>query len=293
MEKEDKIKVIYLIGMGHSGSTLMDLIMDCHSQVVGVGELCAYHTSLRRIERNRFCSCGQRLNKCSFWRGIFRGLPDFNLSLSQTKKDFLLKKEKYIYFIGGKKYQTDLAEYIRLSEELYQRILSQTGKKVIFESSKCPYRAETLLKSKKIEMILVHLVRDGRGVAYSYFKSNRSPKYAIKQWGMANIKTEIVKRRNPVRNIFVKYTDFAKAPQKVLTCILSSTGLRFELPMMNFREKTHHQAGGNKKLRLWEKSQEIKEDIEWRSKLPFFYKFLFNVSFGWLNLFYKFKKTDC
>lgn len=137
---------------------------------------------------------------------------------------------------------------------------------------------------------MLHLVRNGSGVAYSNIKLGRSGFYFMKKWLVTNLKIEIIKRRNKnVRNIFILYEDFVNNPESVLKYILNQVGLFFEDKMLSFKSVIHHQSGGNLKLRIYEKSDEIKLDNEWKSKMPAKDRFIFNCLFGWLNLFYKIK----
>ena len=47
--------------------------------------------------------------------------------------------------------------------------------------------------------------------------------------------------------------------------------------MLKFREKVHHQTGGNLKLRFWKKDQVIKPDEEWKTKMPILDRLIFNL----------------
>jgi len=285
-----KIPVICLVSAGRSGSTLLDLVMDAHSQIIGVGELFQYK---EQIKRRALCSCGKEVEKCPFWQKVFAGFSFPTLKIFQTKLDFLFAKQRYWANINGKKKLIDLSKYIQLNEEIYKRIIEFSGKSVVFDSSKDIYRAEALLKSKKLEVTLLHLVRDGRGVAWSWKRAHpeRSVFHFMKVWAMTNLKIEIAKLRHWDRFIFVRYEDFVQNPQQVLEKILERVGLKFEPTMLNFREKERHQVGGNLTVRFKEKTNEIKEDLSWRENLSLKEKFLFNLYFGWLNLFYQTRKS--
>jgi len=55
--------IIYITSRGHSGSTLLDLLISAHSQVVSVGEL----KVLPRHNNSR-CTCGaENIASCPFW----------------------------------------------------------------------------------------------------------------------------------------------------------------------------------------------------------------------------------
>ena len=85
-----KIPVILLVGEGHSGSTLLDLIMDSHSQIVGVGELSHYS---KHFNFGELCSCGKQIKDCEFWQKVFSDIDASKLPLIYRKKlGFLYNK---------------------------------------------------------------------------------------------------------------------------------------------------------------------------------------------------------
>lgn len=64
---KDKIKVIYISGIGRSGSTLLDLLISTNDSVFSVGEIYKYNELKKR---NIECSCGNKFNKCIFWKNF-------------------------------------------------------------------------------------------------------------------------------------------------------------------------------------------------------------------------------
>jgi len=272
----NKVPVIALIGSSHCGSTLMNLIFDSHSQVAGVGKLAQHQSKLS--DKKGVCGCGKRLEECGFWQKAFHSVDQSKLErFSKKGIDFILKR-KYSH-----------TDYTETTEKVYRNILAHTGKKVIFDSSKVPDRAEVLLQNSNLDIIFLHLVRDGRGVAYSNIKRGRAPFYFIKRWAVNNIKVEIIKMRNrQVKTIFILYEDFATDPEKITKYILKEVGLSFEPGMLSFKDKAHHLVG-NYSLLFLRKDDKIKPNVEWKEKMPIKYKILFNILFGWLNIFYKLK----
>ncbi len=283
-----KLKLILLVSEGHSGSTLIDLVMDSHSKIVGVGELSHY---CKHLPIDEPCSCGERLKNCSFWQKVFKNIDCSKLKIFyRSGVNFLLNKKRYLYYARKEKeFNTD--EYVRLIEKVYKNILFYSGKGVIFDSSKDPDRAEALIRfGKGLDIVLLHLVRNGKGVSYSNIRLGRKSFRFMKKWLFLNLKIEIIKLRNrKVKNIFVSYEDFTKNQKEVLCYILGSVDLLFEPEMLNIRNYIHHQPGGNFKLRITEKSSIIKTDEVWKTEMSIKDRVVFNTLFGWLNLFYKIK----
>lgn len=278
------MKIIFIAGSGHCGSTLLDLILDSHSQVVGVGEL----SNFEKINR---CTCNREFNNCELWGQVLRYINLKNLKVRRSKKNFLLnKKEVSVKNSDELDDLKNIDGWLKINEKTYNKVLETSDSKIVVDSSKSADRAEILGKSENIEPIIVHLVRDGKAVTWSYMRKYNKLLPFMWKWFVSNIKTEIVKRRNNFKYVFVRYEDLVKKPEQVIKRILTETGLEYEPEMLNFRNFTHHEIGGNR-MRL-RKSSKIKEDIEWKQKMPRRYKILFNLLFGWLNFYYKCKKLD-
>ena len=284
---KNKIPIILLLGEGHSGSTLIDVMMNSHPDVVGVGEISHY---CRSLKMDGICSCGEGLKRCSFWKKIFDGLDCSIFKLPYRKKiDFLLNRTNYFYFEGDKEYKFDSQRYTMEVENLFRRIQSVSGKRVIFDSSKTPERAELILGNDNLDILILHLVRDGKGVVYSNYKLGRNPFYFMRRWMSVNLRIEIIKmRQKNIKIMFVHYDDLIKRPEYILNSILKNFDLKFSKEMFKSDGK-YHQVGGNSKSRFFNDISDIKYDKVWEKKLGLLNKIIFNVLFGWLNIFYKYK----
>lgn len=64
--------VIFIGGLGHSGSTLLDMLLGGHEQVVSLGEVYAHlrPDKDRRARRELPCTCGLELSDCELWGPI-------------------------------------------------------------------------------------------------------------------------------------------------------------------------------------------------------------------------------
>lgn len=148
-----KIPVMYILASDHSGSTLTDLILGSHSSIESAGEIDRFDKftsdrhSVDKIQR--ICTCGQQINQCQYWTKVrwelkkICGKTEVNLN-SENPTEFI---ESNYYFISA--------------------ILQTSGKKIFCDSSKNYKRLEKFLKSNLFDVHIVHLVRDGRAVAFS------------------------------------------------------------------------------------------------------------------------------
>ena len=66
---------IYIAGRGHSGSTLLTLLLARHPRVAAIGELSLLSLQIARDESTRWvglCSCGERPMECPVWGRILK-----------------------------------------------------------------------------------------------------------------------------------------------------------------------------------------------------------------------------
>ncbi len=272
------MKVVFILGSGHCGSTLLDLLLDCHSQIVGVGEL-------QHLARNPVCACGRNVVDCPFWYAAATKIK-YDLQVHRKKIDFLLNRPCFWQRRGLDWRRLDSEnDFIGVYQSLFEHILQQSGKEVIVLSSKSVPLFELLQKSEVIEPVVIHLVRDGRAVVWSYMKKYNSTLPFIWKWIAENIKVEILKLRyKQIKFLTINYQQLTRDPEGTLKAILAEMSLPWQSEILNFRDFPHHQVGGNRmKLR---KDSTIKEDLEWKSKMPWQYKILTNFLLGWLNWYY-------
>ena len=70
-------KCIYICSAGHSGSTLLDLLLGSHSNVTSLGEI---NQLSKNLSLNTLCTCGEEIRSCDFWKDIANQLKK-NLGL--------------------------------------------------------------------------------------------------------------------------------------------------------------------------------------------------------------------
>ncbi len=272
--KNKKMKIIFILGSGHCGSTLLDIVLSLNNEIFGLGEI-------GNINKNSVCSCGESLDGCSIWSKINFGNYDF-LKIYRFKKDFVFNKNNFIS-LKNKKIIKNREEIIRQNEKIYENILKISQSSIIIDSSKDIHRFEFLMQSDKIEPSILHIVRDGRAVAWSYYKKYKKCFRYILKWGLENLKIEILKRRYKAPFIFVSYNEFTNNPELVLKNILKKLNLNnYNLDLKNI--KVGHQISGNRMR--FNKNIEIKEDEDWKINMPLRIEIIFNIFFGWLNYYY-------
>ena len=274
------IKLIYICGYGRSGSTLLDILLGQQSSIFGGGEIIglSQHVYLN----DEYCACGERVRSCSFWRPVVeqwqadqssRFIQEYRRVQWKVGAVFSARR-----WFGGR----DLDEFARHTARLMQLMANRSGKPVIVDSSKWPGRGMALAKTKGIDLHVVHLVRDVRGVAWSLSKAYEAdaakglqrvivPKpllYSAARWAYVNLAAEWLGRKvGPSKYLRLRYEDVAADPVNGLRRIASLAGIALDPRDFEDGEfNPAHQVAGNR-LRM-QKAIRIRSDDSWQKEMP-------------------------
>ena len=147
----------------------------------------------------------------------------------------------------------DLRRFLAAAGKFYHDLAQITGASVIIDSSKSPALAALLTQVPGIELHVVHLVRDLRGVVSSgrrtkAYVSATSARRCILQWYWANLGAELLQHR-AAGFLRLRYEDFIVEPQPMLERIASAlTGSPVRCSFLgdgHARIRSQHHALGN------------------------------------------------
>jgi sulfotransferase family protein len=287
-----QISVVYVIGLGRSGSTLLGNLLGELEGFFHAGELRTIWA--RGLRGRRLCGCGFPLDKCPLWSeiltrgfGVLEGASDPRRVVELQRQVLRGRHTPRLLRQLGKHRSRwpALDAYASIATRLYQSIAQVTGAHVIVDSSKRPTDAMLLGLLASVEPYFVHLVRDPRAVAYSWRRHKESPgdgrreemlRYGTvtssRNWLWVNAAAEAVRRRHEHhRSVLLRYEDFVRWPRATVELI---AGLASEYPTQlpfiddrTVRLRANHTAGGNP-IRLLDRPVSISEDDEWLTHQP-------------------------
>lgn len=248
IDKVKKQKIIYIAGAGHSGSTILDMVLAAGEEVIGLGEVKTIldpHT--KDIHYKSYCSCGQKASKCSFWEG-FQHIPQIENSIKENYEALLS------YF--QKKYGQE---------------------KVLLDSSKNSYRYLKYL-NENYDLKVLLLTRNYRSWIYSRKKSAKIPMLqGIFQWIFLNFKIKFQLKKIGVKPIHIGYEEWALYPEYVLRKITKKLQINFSEKMLHPELSHSHIISGNIARIDSDKKKSITYDARWllSSGIQFWSIFLF------------------
>jgi hypothetical protein len=235
---EGRIKVLYVAGLGRSGSTLLGNVLGQVEDFVSVGEVRTIWQ--HGLIQNKVCGCGRLFSECEFWQLIldeaYGGMGKVDpYRMTELRESWARTKHIPLMLTppGKRLISQRLAEYVDNLERLYRAVQTTTDSRVIVDTSKFPSYGFTVSLIPSVDLHVVHLVRDPRAVAHSWLRKKlmpdpETPEYIPRdtptgtsmRWTARNLGTELFWRCYPERYLLLRYEDFVAQPQKALRRVL-------------------------------------------------------------------------
>lgn len=284
-------RMAYILSASHSGSTLLAMLLGSQNKACTVGELRA--PSMGDTEMYR-CSCGKKIKECLFWVSVGnamakRGIENFDITNAGTS----------IYEVPGS-YARRLIEplqrgpvlealrdaalalsptwrnYLRAVQfrnaSLVEVLARLTEAELVIDSSKAVLHLKYLLRNPRLNIKVVHLIRDGRAVALSLIghglncsTREETVAAAAREWRRSNEAAECLIELLPSTQwLRVHYEELCRQPEAILRRVCEFLDLHPDQITMDFRAREQHVLGNEMRLKS---TSEIRLDERWRTQL--------------------------
>jgi hypothetical protein len=281
--------ILLIGGTGRSGSTLLDRLLGEMPGFVAVGEL--RYTWSEALADNRYCGCGARFLDCPFWSEVgsraFGGWDQIDPREAMTLERSITRHRHIPLLAMGDavsaRYAGRLDRYLGMLGPMYAAIRDVSGANVIIDSTKDAAYAHVLRRMPGADVRVLHLVRDSRGVAWSWAKVVRSdpdhymrrfsPPVTALRWVAYNLMVESLGWFG-VPRLLLRYETLVAKPQAALATIASFVGQPLDSEALAFvqgggaRLGAHHTVAGNP-MRMTAGHIDIRLDEAWRTSMPF------------------------
>lgn len=303
-------KCLYICGAGHSGSTLLDMLLGSHSRIASLGEI--INLPMDWATNNR-CTCGAHVRDCDVWSnvvheferkdGIDVTADPYSLNLGPiyavvgdkrvTRGGYRVRRRlkaalHYLELRSGmfgalKPVLRGIHSGLQNNLTLFDLVGERLDADYVVDSSKVYMKAVGLYKLAPERIRIILLIRDGRAVYHSMRKRGFERQFSLDTWytHFRRALPLIERQVDQTHVLTVKYEDLATDPARELERICAFAGLEFEPTMLDFKSKVHHNVNGNDMR--FSNASEIRLDESWRSKLSKEEKQYFMVRAGWLN----------
>jgi len=272
-------------GVGRSGSTVIELALGQLPQACPLGEV--RHLWQRAIVENQRCGCGEPFAACSFWAGVgehaFGGWDRVDLDEVRRLKA-AVDRSRHVPRLLLRRDDERLLRYTGFYRRIYAAARQVSGRSLIIDSSKHISFAACLAADPEVDLRVLHIVRDPRGVAHSWSKQKLrpevttgeaympqySPLHAAAQWDTHNALFAALGRRLGERQRRIRYEDFAADPRGTLVSMAQFVGADAPPEWTNDpgnRTVTlgvQHTVAGNP-MRFTQGPVEVRADHGWRT----------------------------
>lgn len=250
------MKIVYIMGDGRSGSTLLDSILSNLSESISVGECNRFW--VRYYEGKTRCGCGEHMQQCTLWSEVHQRLEkrlhNYNPEAfqRQVKEIQLYKNYKQLSNLIN---SPDWQDFTTVVKEYYSLIAEITGKRIIIDSSKGVSWAYVLQSLDFADVRILHLERKLQAVANSWKKDIRLPEYIeVEEWMPKRSNRQIIKTwlkikvmaKSINRNgsyLYLSYEELCKRPEFWLQKV--AYFVEEKLNVASLIAKPNHAIGGN------------------------------------------------
>lgn len=286
-----RIRVLALAGLGRSGTTLIEYALADGVTMAALGEV--VHLWERGLRRDELCGCGQPFSRCAFWQAVgARAFGGWDRVDADRMVALVARVDRVVNIprIAAPRargtFRHDLEDYLWHYERLYEAATEVSGTRMVVDSSKQPSLFHALLASQRLDLRVLHCVRDPRAVAYAWTKHVRrpeardeadafmtrySPAKTARHWSIHNGAVESLRLRGaPVARL--RYEDFLADPVGSVQRIQRFAGIEMPVPREGLTRHTlvltpSHSCSGNP-MRFGRGTLVLRADDAWRTGLP-------------------------
>jgi hypothetical protein len=284
------MKVLYIVGVGRSGSTLLERVLGAVPGSVNAGELNAIFS--RVSTQDQMCGCGQPFSACDFWRAVgeraYGGWGAVTARMTELQPRLIRQRfvPQMATGVAGPTYRRELAEYLDAYHRLYHAIAKVSGAEVVVDASKSTAQLFALRRIDGLDLRVVNLVRDARGVAYSWSKSGiRKPQSQQGEamgtypphrlavlWATLQLQCSVLSAAAP-HATRVRYEDLVARPRPTVERALQESGLPpADGALAHIGERSVHLDSSHgvagSRTRFTAGRIDLELDDAWRSALP-------------------------
>jgi hypothetical protein len=284
------LPVVYVGGVSRSGSTVLGVMLGQVPGFVWPGEV-------RWIWRkwgaeDQLCGCGEPFRACPFWNMVAAegfGAWDGVDAAETVRLEGEVVRFRTVPLLRAPRvapaFQAKVARYAERVQRLYEAVSRVANGATIVDTTKDPPYAFLLARVPGVDLRVVHLARDPRGVAFSAAKRVVKPDVVGGQELMPQQQAVAAALDYDVYNtlftalgalgvprLFVRYESLVDEPQRQLARALEFAGSSVDVASLDwlqpgsFRIDAHHSASGNP-LRFQRGAAKLRRDEEWRERM--------------------------
>ncbi len=241
-----KPRVLYVLGYGRSGSTVLGMALGQHPGLVNLGEISTLPTFVPgpTYIAPRACGCLLPLDQCPYWQGVARRVGSMAaLAQDGTSLSPSMGWRRYAPWLPEP--SGELPRWAAGASGMYTAAIAEAGAQVAVDTSKGAARAWWLWKSGAVDLQFVWLTRRLEGVIRSQIRHGNAAFKTALSWRLAQRQAAQMARvaeRAGLRVPRMSYEGLVQDPRTVLGEVLRHVGLPWDDAVLTPRPA--HTIGG-------------------------------------------------
>jgi Sulfotransferase family len=263
--------IVYVAGLGRSGTTLLDQILGPLPGAISVGEL---RNLPLRFSQKALCSCREPVDECVFWRSVLeRSFPrawqderTSSIVLRLLRSD---TRSGVQTMLAGARLPAPWLE--PLWWRVYRQLFDTAGVNTVVDASKSPLYLATLAEAARrsgATLTVVHLVRDPRAVARSAavagaerweLPGSYRPYFPAKSiqmsWTLLTPLTEMLAKQLRCQYLRITYEELCDRPRDTILRVADFIGIQAgesifrDSRTVYIKDGSHHCISGDRRPR--------------------------------------------
>jgi len=216
----DLHRPVFIVGAASSGTTLLGVMLDRHSQFACGPELYALD------KRHLYRAFPQVQDRFESWlrHGLVSDGQIDTRDFFHSPDAYFCDRDRLVQLMRA---ATGLREFL---DAFVQQYLDQRGKqRWVEKTGSNAYYLDEILRLYPLAKV-IHIVRDGRDVVCSLLRRDPRPFHAVSHW-LYNASAAIAWRRHPAY-FELRYEELVAQPERTLLTVCTHLGVAFEPQML-------------------------------------------------------------
>lgn len=240
-----KTRVVTILGLEHSGTTLLARMLGAHPDAIAIGGLKNFASF---VQHKKLCSCGGDPDSCAFWLPV----------LDHLRKEGLEPADLATALSGRR---TAPAPARQAAGQLIAAIAATSGAAAIVDASRDPAWTDLLRPLAGIEVVPVHIFKSPLAQAASAKRKERSVYGELAKY-ISRSRACRAETRRTAAAVTLAHEELCAAPAPLIARIMEGLGLVPDpRQVADWGSRPLHMLGGNRMRSST--SSDIQPDRSW------------------------------